>query len=314
MYLKDKWVTFLESDLKKQRRKVLILFIGFLILVLSIFVSGKVYTRYSREISLPIRSVLFDTEKTLYCHFSVDDSISIFEDLTNNEYNYKSIFEQPILGFMKKMHDQYGIKVSFYVFYSWDTTKEIFCLSDATSKFINEFEKNSDWLRFGFHAKDALAYEELTADIANDYYIKTEKELKRIVGEKCIDYFLRLDRYVANKDIVKELSIHGVKGLLTAPEISRDSYSLSEDEKQLCYENDWYIDNYSMSYTPTDIQIENLKNVDEFYESLKTFSSQPRIEIFTHEWALNDLNVKNFFEWYAYSIQKNKVTYSFSKP
>lgn len=54
MYLKDKWVTFLESDLKKQRRKVLILFIGFLILVLSIFVSGKVYTRYSREISLPI--------------------------------------------------------------------------------------------------------------------------------------------------------------------------------------------------------------------------------------------------------------------
>ena len=48
-------------------------------------------------------------------HFSVDDTINIFIDLTNHSYD--SIFENETLNFFRCMHEQYGGKVTFYCYY-----------------------------------------------------------------------------------------------------------------------------------------------------------------------------------------------------
>ena len=59
-----------------------------------------------------------------YIHFSIDDSNSIFEDLTKNEDKYKTVFDQPYLKFVKGLHDKYGAVFSFYLFYSWDVSNQ----------------------------------------------------------------------------------------------------------------------------------------------------------------------------------------------
>lgn len=81
-------------------------------------------------------------------HLSLDDTINIFKNITDNENIYLSVFENPMLGWLKSLHQETGVKVSRYVFFSDGT----FSLSQCTTKFKNEFEDNCDWLRFGFHS------------------------------------------------------------------------------------------------------------------------------------------------------------------
>ena len=47
------------------------------------------------------------------------------------------------------LHNKYGIVITFYVYY--EDIESSFNLSKCTDKFKNEFSKNSDWMRFGFH-------------------------------------------------------------------------------------------------------------------------------------------------------------------
>ena len=106
----------------------------------------------------------FVREHSGYIHFSIDDSNDIFADLTAHSDYYDSIFQNQKLRYVKDLHDKYGIVVSFYVFYSWNVEKGMFSLSECTNRFKDEFTENAGWLRFGFHAKDELAYETLTVE------------------------------------------------------------------------------------------------------------------------------------------------------
>lgn len=243
-------------------------------------------------------------------HFSVDDSNSIFEDLTLNAEKYDSIFDQPQLRFVKKLNDKYDIAISFYVYYSWDVSDNRFSLSDATDQFKEEFTENANWLRFGFHAKDADAYTTITAVEELEYYDRTISELIRITGsEKCIDTFVRLDRFQADADMVDYLhsTDNGIVGLLCADDNNRQSYALSSVEMELMKAEDWYADAYGVYYTPTDIRLESIDSDEKFYQDLAEIASQERIIIFTHEWVLNDKNVQKYMTWFAeYAYQAGK--------
>ena len=76
--------------------------------------------------------------------------IQIFRDITIHENDYASIFENDTLRFLKKLHDKFGTVTSCYCFFR----KGDFSLSKCTDKFRDEFMRNSDWLKFGFHAFD----------------------------------------------------------------------------------------------------------------------------------------------------------------
>ena len=80
-------------------------------------------------------------------HCSVDDTLWIFKDLTEHK-EYVSIFENPILNKIKELHLKFGAVFTCYCFFNaWYN----FTLADATDRFTKEFEKNADWLKFGFH-------------------------------------------------------------------------------------------------------------------------------------------------------------------
>ena len=79
---------------------------------------------------------------------SLDDNIWFLKDISDNADRYKSIFENPYLGFLKQVHDTYGTKIHINIYYETDG----FNISQMTDKFISEWKTNAAWLRLSFHA------------------------------------------------------------------------------------------------------------------------------------------------------------------
>ncbi len=83
---------------------------------------------------------------------STDDNIWFLRDIATKAAEYRSIFENPYLGFFKKVHDEYGTKVHFNLYYQ----EEGFNLTQMPVKFKSEWRENCDWIRLSFHALQDL--------------------------------------------------------------------------------------------------------------------------------------------------------------
>lgn len=245
-------------------------------------------------------------------HFSIDDCIGIFKDLTENEDKYESMFQQPYLGFLKELNEKYGTVVSLYCYYEEEDGS--FPIADATDKFAMEFTENSEWLRCGFHAKDASAYESVNAETECEYYQKTLSELLRVTGaQECIDNFVRLDRYYADQDMITVLSTieNGIVGLFAADDAKRQSYDLTEEQMDELYEKDWYVGENGIAYTPTDIRLESIRSDKEFYSLLESLSEQTTRVVFTHEWLMDEENVRKYITWLSKFANLSHVKFDF---
>lgn len=226
-------------------------------------------------------------------HFSIDDVIALFVDLEMNKDTYTSIFQNQTLAFLREMHTKYGMVTSLYCFYeSYDGG---FDLSLVTPKFAREFEENSAWLRVGFHARNEPArYGEKSPQEAADDQEKTIAALINICGEKSIDSVVRLHYYSANKEAVQALAKgrHGIKGLLAAGKPEDASYSLPAKEQQQLFEDDFLKTEDGVFYTPTDLWLDEIKDVEPVLASLqKEGEAKMRsglFTVFTHEWAMHD--------------------------
>ncbi len=224
-------------------------------------------------------------------HLSFDDVIDMFWDLTENEEAYESIFENEMLGWMKELHDTYGVVISCYVFYQNDN----FCLEDCTTRFRREFEENADWLRFGFHSlePDAVYGAHGDSDILEDY-CKTINCLKKISGGVAQTSVIRLHCYQADESEVEVLMdnhLLPVTALLCADD-GRQSYYLNDGKSAYIYCHDEYTDEKNgMRFISTDIRIEHLGDVDKKIREFQTDAWNNQLSdlvIFTHEWALDD--------------------------
>ena len=149
--------------------------------------------------------------ETKIFHFSVDDTIECFKDINTNNYN--TIFQNPTFAWFKDLHEKFGVVISCYVYYQDGE----FALSDCTDRYRNEFASNEEWLRFGFHTLDKKTVYDKT-DIYADY-VKTMKELIRIVGSGSIDHVIRLQGFQGNSENIEDLvdsEIEPIVGLLTS--------------------------------------------------------------------------------------------------
>lgn len=242
-----------------------------------------------------------------YIHFSIDDTLDVFKDITNNKY--ESIFENKTFKMCKNLHDRYGAVFSFYCFADLNNFK----IKETTDCFSDEFMANSDWLKFGFHALNGESYLNLHDIEEKRDYDYVVSELIRITGSlDCIDNFVRLDRYVADEGSVKQLNEteNGIVGLLAADDPDRQSYALNIEQMSKMYENDW-LEYDSIVYTPTDIRLENIKNDNQFYEALDSVCDQKNIIIFTHEWILEETKVKEYMEKFAQFAFEYNVKFDF---
>lgn len=167
--------------------------------------------------------------------FSVDDNIRFLEDITKNAHKYKSIFDNPYLGFMKKVHDTYNTKIHFNLFYQ----NESFNLSQMTNKFKDEWKANADWLKLSFHALGEFpdkpyinaGYDQVSKDCA-----LVNEQIIRFAGEEVLGQETTLHWGEGTVEACRALRDHGYEVLAGYFNVDDDqypvSYYLSEEQKR----------------------------------------------------------------------------------
>lgn len=120
-------------------------------------------------------------------YFYIDDVIWCLRDITRQ--TPKSIYDNEFFKGLKEAHDKYGFKVQLNIFNRQDFFYggDEFCLNDVTDRYKAEFTEASDWLKFGFHAKQEFPdypyinadYKDVKSDI--DY---VKREIKRFACEE----------------------------------------------------------------------------------------------------------------------------------
>lgn len=234
-------------------------------------------------------------------HLSFDDTITIFEDITENEYY--SIFDNSTLNWFKQLHDEYGVVMSCYVYYEDGD----FNLTQVQDKYKKEFIDNADWLRFGFHSRNANT-DYKNGKIKSDYTF-TITELERIVGCEAIDNFIRLSMFKGSYEGIKELTLlsdEPVVGLLTADDC-RNSYYLNKEDNAYIYVHDkLYDDDLGIWLVSTDFRTEYVDSVDYKIKELKTNSWNNQtgdLVVFTHEWVLSVENKEKVEKICKYAME-----------
>lgn len=233
-----------------------------------------------------IEDGIIDNELSRYSHFSIDDFYIAFKDITDNANTYTSIFDNETFAWFKTLHEQTGATVSCYCFY--DCTAD-FTLDDITTKFKSDFQANSDWLKFGFHARTSNGnYANATYDKAKEDYELVVNALFKATGNvNCIDIMPRLHNFAGSLEACKGMrdAVCGVKGFLAAIKASdgsiRQSYYLGEEFNTYIHYHDHLYD--------ASTQLHFVRTLDSVYELSKLltnidYANKSRfVESFTHE-------------------------------
>ena len=137
------------------------------------------YGTYSQELTL-----VWDKKSFKRFNFFIDDHSFLYTDLSKQRP--KKAFDHFYLAALKKIHDKYGFKVTLNSFYHND--HEEFVLKDMPDIWKSEFQDNSDWLKFSFHAYSEFPdrpYAEATAATFGKHWDMVQKEIERFAGPEC---------------------------------------------------------------------------------------------------------------------------------
>ena len=249
-----------------------------LIILIIVFAQNNILYIYKKRINNEEKYISI-LNKSKFIHISFDDCIETFESLNDNNYNL--IFDNKFLLTLKEMHDLYGAQFSLFCYNKNDK----FELKNCTTRYKNEFENNSGWLKFRFHANDTSS-DYNNYSIINDYNLCIDS-LKNIVGEKSLTNIVRLDCFILSQDNIKKLrnSSYPIIGLLAADTNNRQNYYLTENQNNYLFLNDYLYDNENnVFFYKTDIRIENLqlKNIEKSLE--EKIRVDDNLIVFSHEW------------------------------
>lgn len=225
----------------------------------------------------------------LYCRFTVDDNIRFLEDLTLNK-SYTSVFDNEYLAMYRRLHEKYGLKVTFNLFYSYFESS--FSLDNVTDRFKDEWKKNSDWLRFSFHARHndpEFPYENADAKTLLKDFDDVTDNIIRFAGKECVSDFITIHYLIAPNEAAFALKERGVRGFMgiSAERNGRKTFaaSLSEDKIAVSAQNSVCFDSESELYFITNDIVLNTVSLEEIVPLLqKAEQKQTRfIDLMIHE-------------------------------
>lgn len=92
--------------------------------------------------------VVWDRKSFKRYNFFTDDNSFFLTDIA--QQGCRSLFDHFYLGFLRRMHQEYGTKFTLNLFYHND--HHDFTLSDFPDRYKGEWQDNADWLKLSFHA------------------------------------------------------------------------------------------------------------------------------------------------------------------
>lgn len=196
------------------------------------------------------------------------------------------------------MNNKFNCKFTLYVFYDYNNSG----LKYLNKHYKKEFEENSDWLKFGFHALNNYKDYSKNDEIESDFKLVNEK-IRENIGEKSLTNYLRLEKFNLSLNNAVVLKNNGVIGLLGSDNSNKTSYYLSKNDESYLKSKDYYKDDYFEFYN-TDIRIEN----NDFIFFNNNDLQDEYLVIFTHEWNLNKVN-KLLLLYLVTILSQNNVMY-----
>lgn len=245
-----------------------------------------------------------------FVHFSFDDAEFCFINLKNNQY--ASIWEEPFLSALKRAHDDYGVKISLYV---W---KDV--LHDQSAAHVTEWQACADWLKIGLHSDGDGNFAEASYDVGRAAWEHFVADVYAMTGTyDIIDRMPRLHNFAGSEESLRGMrdATCGALGFLAADD-TRVSYSLGETGSTWLQAHDYLTDESGLTYLTTDLRCERHKK-DVFAEVLtEKFGRANEAEcyiLFTHEYEVyNGETVNEYFSWLddmALYFFENQIPFAF---
>ncbi len=229
-----------------------------------------------------------DSYKTY--RLSLDDNIWFLKDLTENADKYESVFDNKYMAIFKRLHDDFGTKVHFNLYYQDGD----FNLSQMPVKYKDEWKANSDWLVFTFHALGNYPDKPYENTTYNEIYKHCEMvtdEIKRFAGAELLSPYTTVHWGAVNEEGCKALKDYGFKGLVGYFEFTdgKPVVSYYFDEKKTGHLNKrdiWRDNNFGLTFIKNDMVI-NCFDSEDVIPHLQKIVSDPHrsafIELMIHE-------------------------------
>ncbi len=194
-------------------------------------------------------------------HFSIDDVGASFRYMYNKRP--ASIFDLRLYSQLLKWHEQYGLISNLYCIYMLDG----FDLSVLPDRYQYEFEKNANWLKFGFHSGCSTSFIK-DADYKTSY-VRTINFIKKM--KMGMTQAIRLHSWHASDEQELFLKECGITTIF----MPKDG---------IVYDDDGTYKNNGIIHRRTDYWIEKMKDINEVSFGL----DKEYLTLFTHEWCFDD--------------------------
>lgn len=228
-------------------------------------------------------NINYKNRNSPYAHFSVDDVVSQMRDLTENSSVYNSVFDNTFFSFWKGLHDEFGVVVTFNLFYD---DGDGWSLDNMTTKFRNEFIDNQSWMKFAFHGENpTIKYNDVSNnESALSCYNNMLTQVNRFASLACWDKMPRLTFFSGNKELLASLKNTGMfVGCLTADDERTSNCGLSELELDCINNASDYIDfERGLYYVRSSMRIESENAMKEVISEMDKNSRNVVYEYFNH--------------------------------
>jgi len=263
----------------------------------------EIVARRNEEALIETATFYYRSDPARTFAITIDDAADLFAEIARRAGRYTSIFDHPILTFLRDLHQQYGAVFSFYLFQQ-GTTYPDFDLSQMPDKFRAEWTQNSSWLRLGFHAQSMLPiepYAQGTYQQARSDFNAVRNQVFRFAGPQVWDLFMRSHYWSGSRQSCQAWRSAGTRGLYGAIAGHRNYYLTAAQNPIVNQCDYWWDQAEDIIFVQTDIWIERdfaasgnerTTSSDRVAVKLDSLIRKPyayqNIEVFTHESLLFD--------------------------
>lgn len=266
-----------------------------------------------------------------YIHISFDDVYECIYDITLKKYS--SLFENPFLGELYKLHEQTGAVFTLNCFNTC-TKQPDYDIGSMPERYAKEWRENAGWLKLAFHAEDDMAnygdglsghstLGQVMGDCeerAAQSYRKFTKAALRAAGTpEIIDRVTRLGFFAGTEKNILALKQckYGITGLLCADD-TRVSYYLEPGPNKQVWESGQYYDERNrLLFLRSELRLERVEDVSAQLKLLQSREAKGRkealpesgagepaagsgiLEIFTHEYEYPNIRhiLPAYLDW-----------------
>ena len=159
-----------------------------------------------------VRRFVCDLDPRKRYNFFIDDNVFFLTELARKQH--KSIFDTFYLANLRKLHREYGMKVTLNTFFNNAHDKDGFTTAELDDRYKGEFADNADWLRLAFHAYSEFPdspYRSAYPEKLPEHHRLLKSEICRYAGEQTyIEPVLMHFYHISNADSRKYIADSGM--------------------------------------------------------------------------------------------------------